>query len=177
MKIRLATPDEAQALWDIRNQAIRYGCRESYAAEVIAAWTPEIMPQAYRSAIENNPFFVVDDSASNRPVATGFLDLTSGSVEAIFTLPEFFGQGMASRILQAIKKEAIKRGLTQLTLSSTPNACTFYERNGFSVIEEALYPSTLAGTSLRCMEMVCVLPVMQSEQIKDEILDARRLRK
>ncbi|NIY46486.1 GNAT family N-acetyltransferase [Cedecea colo] len=159
MKVRLASPDEAQALWDIRNQAIRYGCRESYAAEVITAWTPEIMPQAYRSAVANNPFFVVDDPSGNSPVATGFLDLMSGSVEAVFTLPAFLGQGMASRILQAIKEEAIKRGLTQLTLSSTPNACTFYEKNGFTVIEEALYPSSLAGTSLRCMEMVCILPI------------------
>ncbi len=159
MKVRLASPDEAEALWDIRNRAIRYGCRESYAAEVIAAWTPEIMPQAYRSAVTNNPFFVVDDPASQGPVATGFLDLTSGSVEAVFTLPEFLGQGMASRILQEIKEEAIKRGLTQLTLSATPNACAFYKRNGFTVIEEALYPSSLAGTSLRCMEMVCILPV------------------
>ncbi|GEM_PF-83990 len=159
MKVRLASPDEAQRLWDIRNQAIRHGCRACYAAEVIAAWTPETMPQAYRRAVANNPFFVVDDPVSLRPVATGFLDLISGSVEAVFTLPAFLGQGIASRILQAIKEEAIQRGFTQLTLSSTPNACTFYEKNGFTVIEEALYPSALAGTSLRCMEMVCVLPI------------------
>jgi GNAT superfamily N-acetyltransferase len=89
--------------------------------------------------------------------ATGYLDLMSGSVEAIFTLPEYFGQGLARRILQAIKEEAIKRKFTQLTLSSTPNARAFYERNGFTVIEEALHPSPMAGISLRCMEMVCVL--------------------
>lgn len=157
MKVRLASPHEAYALWNIRNQAIRHGCRESYAAETIAAWTPETMPASFPCAVANNPFFVVDDPASHRPAATGFLDLTSGSVEAIFTLPEFLGQGMASRILQAIKEEAIKRGFTQLTLSSTPNACTFYEKNGFTLIHEALYPSSLAGTSLRCMVMVCVL--------------------
>ncbi|WP_435948196.1 GNAT family N-acetyltransferase [Dryocola sp. BD586] len=157
MKVRLASPHEAHALWNIRNQAIRYGCRESYTAETIAAWTPEAMPATFPRAVANNPFFVVDAPTNHRPAATGFLDLASGSVEAVFTLPAFLGQGMASRILQAIKEEAIKRGFTQLTLSSTPNAYTFYERNGFTLIQEALYPSSLAGTSLRCMEMVCVL--------------------
>ncbi len=29
MKIRLATPDEAEHLWFIRNQAIRHGCTTS----------------------------------------------------------------------------------------------------------------------------------------------------
>ncbi|MCT4703833.1 GNAT family N-acetyltransferase [Enterobacteriaceae bacterium H20N1] len=159
MKVRLALPHEAQALWNIRNRAIRHGCRESYDADVIAAWTPELMPETFPRVIVNNPFFVVDDPISNSPAATGFLDLACGSVEAVFTLPAFLGQGMASRILQAIKEEAVKRGFTQLTLSSTPNACEFYERNGFTLIQEALYPSSLAGTSLRCMEMVCVLPL------------------
>lgn len=44
MRVRLAVPDEAPALWEIRNQAIRHGCRESYDAEVLQAWTPDLMP-------------------------------------------------------------------------------------------------------------------------------------
>lgn len=47
MKVRLAVPDEAPALWNIRNQAIRNGCRESYAAAVLEAWTPDTMPEGY----------------------------------------------------------------------------------------------------------------------------------
>ncbi|WP_435953695.1 GNAT family N-acetyltransferase [Dryocola sp. BD626] len=157
MQTRLALPTEAQALWKIRNLAIRHGCRESYDARVIAAWTPDEMPIKFPQVLVANPFFVVDDPASGTPASTGFLDLTSGSVETVFTLPEFLGRGMASAILASIKEEAKKRGFTQLTLSSTPNACAFYERNGFRVIAEAMYPSSLAGTSLRCMEMVCEL--------------------
>ena len=30
MKIRLAVPVEAEECWNIRNQAIRYGCKSSY---------------------------------------------------------------------------------------------------------------------------------------------------
>lgn len=36
MTLRKATPQEAETLWNIRNQAIRHGCTTSYDAEVIA---------------------------------------------------------------------------------------------------------------------------------------------
>lgn len=56
MKIRLAVPVEAEECWNIRNQAIRYGCKSSYDDAVIAAWTPEKMPESYRNVIVVNPF-------------------------------------------------------------------------------------------------------------------------
>ena len=86
MRVRVAIADEAPALWDIRNQAIRHGCRESYLPEIIRAWTPDGMPEGYRHAVRDNPFFVVDDG-QGKPVASGYLDIEEGSVEAIFTLP------------------------------------------------------------------------------------------
>lgn len=164
MEVRLALPSEAETLWDIRNQAIRHGCREIYDAATITAWTPDAMPEGYRNAIIENPFFVVDAAETGKPVATGFLDVANGSVEAIFTLPDFVGKGIARLILQAIKNEAIRRGFSQLTLSSTPNACAFYEKQGFTIVKEAMYPSSLAGTRLRCFDMVSIFPVTKSVQ-------------
>ncbi|MCQ4107564.1 MULTISPECIES: GNAT family N-acetyltransferase [Erwinia] len=152
MKIRFALPVEAVECWNIRNQAIRYGCKNSYDDAVIAAWTPEKMPESYREVIVANPFFVIDGS-DNRPVATGFLDLSSGSVEAVFTLPQYTGKGFGSQIIEAIKSEARERGFEQLTLSSTPNAQAFYEKHGFILVRESMYPSALAQAELRCMEM------------------------
>jgi len=152
MKIRLAVPVEAEECWNIRNQAIRYGCKNSYDDAVIAAWTPEKMPESYRNVIVANPFFVVDVT-DGRLGATGFLDLSSGSVEAVFTLPQYTGKGLGSQIIEAIKSEARKRGFEQLALSSTPNAQPFYEKHGFKLLRESIYSSALAQAELRCMEM------------------------
>lgn len=152
MKIRLAVPEDAEVCWDIRNQAIRHGCKDSYGDAVITAWTPESMPESYRKVIKANPFFVVD-GPDNRPVATGFLDLFSGSVEAVFTLPQYTSKGLGGQIIEAIKSEAVKRGFRQLTLSSTPNAQSFYEKQGFALVRESMYPSALAQAELRCIEM------------------------
>ncbi|QYD29198.1 hypothetical protein KZX48_11915 [Enterobacter asburiae] len=35
MTLRKAKPQEAEILWNIRNQAIRHGCKTSYDADVI----------------------------------------------------------------------------------------------------------------------------------------------
>ncbi|EMD0828683.1 GNAT family N-acetyltransferase [Morganella morganii] len=110
------------------------------------------MPENYRKIIVANPFFVISGS-DNKPVATGFLDLSSGSVEAIFTLPEYTGRGFGSHIIEAIKSEARERGFEQLTLSSTPNAQAFYEKHGFILVQESMYRSVLANVELRSIEM------------------------
>ncbi len=152
MKPRLARSDETAALWRIRNLAIRQGCASVYPADVIAAWTPDDLPHGYFDAVQDNPFFVIDDPEFG-VAATGFLDLRSGSVEAIFTLPACNGKGYASAIMQAIVEEARQRGFKQLILAATPNASGFYQRHGFRVVREALYPSALAKTDLACVEM------------------------
>ena len=156
MKPRLARPDEAATLWRIRNLAIRHGCQSVYSAEVITAWTPDALPPGYFEAVKGNPCFVIDDPAYGA-AATGFLDLKTGSVEAIFTLPECNGKGYASAIMTAIINEARQRGFKRLTLAATPNASGFYLRHGFSTVREALYPSALAKADLPCVEMTLAL--------------------
>lgn len=156
MNIRLAVPEEAEALWRIRNEAIRHGCKTVYDADIIVAWTPDSMPESYRRVIAVNPFYVAV-TPENVPVASGFLDLKTGSVEAIFTLPQWSGNGLATAIIAAIKHEARSRGFKRLTLAATPNACSFYQRQGFAIERENLYHSSLARADLRCVDMVCSL--------------------
>lgn len=111
MEIRLARPEEAPVIWHIRNAAIRHGCRGVYSDEVIAAWTPETMPQGQ-------------------------------------------GHGLATCILHTLKQEALRRGVSRLTLAATHNACNFYQKRGFAVVQESVYHSKLAGADLRCIDMV-----------------------
>lgn len=158
MKIRQARAEEAEECWNIRNLAIREGCKTVYSATVINAWTPDVMPENYRKEIIQNPFFVAEDPRDGL-VATGYLDLAARSAEAIFTLPDYFGKGCASKIIEAIKSEAEQRGFKRLTLSSTPNAQSFYQQHGFLLIGEDNHFSGLAQANLRCMHMFTELAV------------------
>lgn len=162
MHVRLAVAEEAETLWHIRNQAIRHGCKGVYPPEVISAWTPDAMPAGQRTVIERYPFYVAV-AANEQIVASGFLDLDAATVEAVFTLPCWQGKGAATMIIEAIKREAIARGMTRLTLASTPNAWRFYQRQGFSVVRERLYRSSLAGADLPCVEMCCQLTGGESD--------------
>ncbi|MEQ4921989.1 GNAT family N-acetyltransferase [Proteus hauseri] len=153
IQLRLAEPQEAKRLWYLRNQALRFGCENVYPPAILAAWTPDEMPEGYRNAITKNPFYVIDNDNHNIPVASGFLSLETGFAEAIFTLPEYMGRGFASLILKQLKIEAKKRGQPQLLLDSTPNAVLFYLRQGFKVLEEREYYSNLTKTNLHCYRM------------------------
>ncbi|MEP9014436.1 GNAT family N-acetyltransferase [Enterobacter roggenkampii] len=152
MTLRKATPQEAETLWNIRNQAIRHGCKTSYDAEVIARW----MPERYRQMVIEYPFYVVEDEKGD-VAATGYLDLDTHCLEAIFTLPAASGKGMATRIIEALKHEARSRGITRLTLDATPNAQSFYQKLGFVTLRENYHHSRMAGADLRCFEMAITL--------------------
>ena len=155
MQLRKAQAHEAEALWNLRNLAIRHGCVSSYSPEIICNWTPEAMPEHYRKMIIDNPFYVID--AQGVLVASGYLDLNAASVEAIFTLPGYTGKGLASQIIAAIKEDAAARGITRLTLEATPNAADFYLRHGFEWLGESMHPSAMARAELRCVNMAITL--------------------
>lgn len=153
MTLRQAEPKEAEILWNVRNQAIRFGCKSSYEADVIARWTPELMPEHYRHMVVVNPFYVVEDD-NGEIVATGYLDLETHCIEAIFTLPSASGKGLATQILNALISEARTRGIARINLSATPNAHTFYQKHGFVTLRESHHLSRMAGAELRCFDMV-----------------------
>ncbi|ESN54570.1 GNAT family N-acetyltransferase [Enterobacter sp. MGH 16] len=156
MTLRKATPQEAETLWNIRNQAIRHGCTTSYDAEVIARWTPDLMPERYRQMVIEYPFYVVEDEKGD-VAASGYLDLDTHCLEAIFTLPAASGKGMATQIIEALKHEARSQGITRLTLDATPNAQSFYQKLGFVTLRENYHHSRMAGADLRCFEMAITL--------------------
>lgn len=156
MTLRKATPQEAETLWNIRNQAIRHGCTTSYDAEVIARWTPDLMPERYRQMVIEYPFYVVEDEKGD-VAATGYLDLDTHCLEAIFTLPAASGKGMATQIIEALKHEARSQGITRLTLDATPNAQSFYQKLGFVTLRENYHHLRMAGADLRCFEMAITL--------------------
>lgn len=154
MKIRMAKADDAQGLWRLRNQALRQGCADVYDPATLQAFTPDEMPPGMNKAIAENQVFLIDALTGNTPCACGYLDLLTGHVEAIFTLPEYQQQGLATSIITAIKQQARELNIRQLTLSSTPNATGFYQKQGFSIVSHGKYFSRSTQSELDCVEMI-----------------------
>lgn len=156
MKTRIATQQDAEGLWQLRNQALRHGCAKVYDAPRLQAFTPDIMPEGMRKTITEHQVYVIDAPDAGFPCACGYLDLVTGNVEAIFTHPDYQGRGLASAIISSIKQQATALGMSQLTLSSTPNAVGFYQTQGFTIVSQGKYYSQSVGAYLDCVEMIWV---------------------
>ena len=152
MNIIIAPPERAEECWAVRNQAIRYGCKNSYSDTVIKAWTSDQMPDGFRNLMTKDFFFIGQDDAG-KIIATAFLEMSTNSLKAFYVLPEFQGKGIGTILLSALLAKAKASGMKYLVLSSTPNARFFYENRGFVLIGQKAYTSSVTGTDLLCFDM------------------------
>ena len=68
----------------------------------------------------------------SRPPYTGNPSGTEGLLTSMYTVPERRGQGLGGQLLQAMIRDARRRGVGRLNLYSSPGARSLYERFGFS---------------------------------------------
>ena len=128
IKIRPATIEDRQALWQVHTQAIRRSAKSHYKAEQIEAWAGRLMSESYTP---NPELFIVAEAESVGVVGFGEINIQTGEIEAVFVAPEYSRLGIGHRLLQALEDIAVQRGLTHLVLDASLNAVAFYERMGY----------------------------------------------
>ena len=86
--------------------------------------------------------FLVARDAEGEPVACGaLLDLGDGSAEIkrMFVQPEQRGRGLARRVLEALEREALRRGFDRIRLETgerQPEAMSLYRSAGYGEIDK-----------------------------------------
>jgi GNAT superfamily N-acetyltransferase len=68
----------------------------------------------------------------SRPPYTGNPSGTEGLVTSMYTVPERRGEGLGGQLLQAMMRDARRRGVGRLVLYSSSGARSLYERFGFT---------------------------------------------
>ena len=162
LAIRPALRSDAEAAFNIRRQAIRHQCIEVYTPEQVRIWTEMPLTDGYRDSVQDNYQLACYGA---QPVATGFIDLQSGELGALFVLPAYMGHGIGRRMLLHLERLAFEAGITDIHLDATPNAAPFYRHCGYQGTAQAIYLSP-TGLELPCIPMCkClgaeVLPVPQ----------------
>nr|BFD39722.1 GNAT family N-acetyltransferase [Pseudomonas sp. FFPRI_1] len=150
MLIRKAHGDDAQRVFDIRNQAINHQCCGHYPAADLQVWTAGSLGEYFVEVLEKTGHVaVIDDQVT----ASGMLDLETGQVDAVFVDPAYMGQGIGQQMMNYLEALALQAGLTHLILDSTLNAADFYRRCGFVGERVAQYQSP-RGLTLACVPMI-----------------------
>lgn len=153
IRIRKAGEEDAHAVWDIRNLAIKRQCIGHYPAEVLAIWTSGEMPVNFAEEVARS-FFVV--TRADHVVGTGTVNLESGKIDGIFVHPDHMGTGVGKKMMSHLESLARCHGVVQLHLESTLNAAPFYRACGFCGDEIAVYISP-RGITLACIPMAKTL--------------------
>lgn len=149
LEIKRATPEDANAAFDIRREAIRSQCIGAYTAEQMALWTRGSADDGYRTLMEK-PFYL--GWVNDEPVATGILDLDNNEVGALFVLPQFTGRGYGKAMLDHLEALARELELAEVVLDATLNAASFYRACGYVGEQPAIYRSP-SGLELACIPM------------------------
>lgn len=143
----------------LHRASISASCRDHYAPGQLEAWIRLITPDAYDSALREKELFVAE--GGERLLGLGMLDLEGAEVCALYVDPRGQGRGVGCGLLDAMEALASQRGLRELRLKATLNACAFYARLGYREQGEESHVLP-CGTSLPCVLMVKALAAPRS---------------
>lgn len=153
LQIKPARWDDAEAAFEIRREAILDQCHTAYTAEQLALWTNVPLTERYRAWVARDYNIAWWDGVA---VATGFINIDTGELGAIFVRPAFMRRGIGRRVVDHLEGVALRVGRADVNLEATLNAVEFYRSCSFSACAQSVYHSP-SGLQLACVPMVKAL--------------------
>lgn len=134
LKIRPLRPEDAPQLAQVFFDAVHEGTRDFYDEEQRRAWGGDAPDaEGWYEKLRDMIGFVAE--ADSQPI--GFMTIdASGYLDLAFVAPGSSGQGVGRLLYDAIETKAQALGARHLTVAASKAAKPFFERQGWSVIEE-----------------------------------------
>jgi len=133
--IRAYEPRDAGDLADVFFRSVRQVALSAYTTAQVRAWAPEPRTAGWAHAeASDGRLVLVAADEDDRPVA--YIDLEpDGHIDRVFCAPEAAGQGIASRLYDAVEAAARGQGIMCLFTEASELARRLFERKGFAVVE------------------------------------------
>jgi putative acetyltransferase len=133
--IRAYHPRDAVDLADVFFRSVRQVALSDYTAAQVRAWAPEPRTAEWaHGQASDGRLVLVAANVDDRPVA--YIDLEpNGHIDRVFCAPEAAGQGVASRLYDAVEAAAREQGIRSLFTEASELARRLFERKGFAVVE------------------------------------------
>jgi len=133
--IRAYDPRDAAGLADVFFRSVRQVALSDYTAAQVTVWAPEPRTAQWaHGEASDGRLVLVAANEDDRPVA--YIDLEpNGHIDRVFCAPEAAGQGIASRLYDAVEAAARERGIKSLFTEASELAQRLFEHKGFAVVE------------------------------------------
>ena len=135
-KVRELHPDETRTFLEVHHAAISATAAADYPAEVIEAWSPLPITDAFVQHVRNSHEGEIRLAASldGEIIGIGALVPQNHELRACYVSPEHGRLGAGRALVEAIEHIAQQRGLTYLAMDSSITAERFYLRLGYKVV-------------------------------------------
>ena len=137
-------------LIELFTEAVVKSCSSDYSQEQIEAWIRKGRdPLRWKERFQSQYFILAKNNSGKY---LGFSSLRpDGYLDMMFVAPESQCTGVATRLLNRVKKKAIQLGHTQIDTHASITARYFFERNGFHVV--ALNHTTIFNVRVKNYRM------------------------
>jgi GNAT superfamily N-acetyltransferase len=134
IEVRRACAEDVEAVRDIVLRAVRETNARDYPASVIDRLA-STLPEAVASRLKESQAYVavVDGQV------VGTARLNGDTVSSVFVCPDYQGQGIGTKLMDAIESIADVQPGRALILQSSITAQAFYAKRGFKVVREACH--------------------------------------
>lgn len=157
MTIRKAKPDDLEELLIVFEETIRTTCQHDYTIEQINVWVSSINDhEKWKNRILNQ-FFLVAELESR---IVGFGSLEDHYLDLLYVSNNFLRKGIAIRLFEQLKSEAVRNGKTKLTSDVSITAYPFFEKIGFKMIKKNQF--ILKGVNISNYRMELGLKISES---------------
>ncbi|MDX2232114.1 MAG: GNAT family N-acetyltransferase [Leptolyngbyaceae cyanobacterium bins.349] len=134
MQIRPFTPDDADQIAQLFHDTIRTVNRQDYTPEQVAAWAPDNIHFQDWTAFCTRPITLVADDAGT---IAGFATLEpNGYLNCFYCHTQYQRRGVGSQLYTALETRALALGCDRLFTAASITAKPFFQRHGFTVIQE-----------------------------------------
>lgn len=152
--IRRAVMQDVEAIFRVREEAIRGLAAGHYSDRQIHAWLGTGTPRSFEAPIAGKIVLVDETESELRGFAQ--LDLAVGSIDRVYVSPLHARRGTGTRLLRQLEVIAREHGVARLAVEATLNAVPFYQNAGYVALETCDH-ELQPGITFRCVAMVKVL--------------------
>ena len=166
INLKSVDSESANIIVNIHFDAVHKGdASHFYDEDILNDWSPSISEARiadFKERISKTQPLVMLAYLDENPIGFGIFDIKQQQIGAIYVRAAYTGLNVGTTLINEFERIAIQNCCEQLSLDSSINAKTFYEKNGFKSISEGFF-SLPSGRQMKSVSMSKMLPVSSTE--------------